>query len=284
MLENRNGRTYHYRAKRMGDRVRRVYTGADELARVQQELDEIEREEREAEREAEAARLEDLRAEIGESAENIGEAVRLAEKVVAGRMKRLGVRRVGSRWRRERGKAMNGIAAIRPNTRDIQAAEKRVPAAMMGRFGLALHTLPESLDAKAKEFMKAEAVRLAEELAGERPTPSEWYLSLLIALAGLEMMAWELTVAGLAGLGSPRRFDVASRHLNRLRRQQASALKDLAAIRRYEAATIIQVGTMNVAEQQVVQNAPAPAAEQPAKVIEAKAMPAKARAKGGRRA
>jgi hypothetical protein len=72
----------------------------------------------------------------------------------------------------------------------------------------------------------------------------------------------------LSNLASPRRFDVASRHLNRLRRQQAATLRDLAIVRKHQAAVMV-VGQVNISNgpQQVV-NAPAPAAEPSPKVIE----------------
>ena len=79
-LERRNGRPYYYRSVRDGERVRKVYVGAGEIARISHEEDMLQRTTREAERKREKEELERLKAlaapvlEISEAAEILAHA------------------------------------------------------------------------------------------------------------------------------------------------------------------------------------------------------------------
>ena len=59
-LERRDGRLYFYRSVRDGERVRKVYVGAGEFARICSERDILQRTSRRAQRERERAELERL--------------------------------------------------------------------------------------------------------------------------------------------------------------------------------------------------------------------------------
>jgi hypothetical protein len=59
-LEKRNGNLYYYRSIRNGERVRKVYPGASEFARLVAEGDVLRRTGREAQRQRERAELERL--------------------------------------------------------------------------------------------------------------------------------------------------------------------------------------------------------------------------------
>jgi hypothetical protein len=63
-LERRDGRLYYYRSVRDGEKVRKVYVGAGEFARICSETDILRRSSRRARREQERAELERLEALI----------------------------------------------------------------------------------------------------------------------------------------------------------------------------------------------------------------------------
>jgi hypothetical protein len=72
-LERRNGRLYYYRSVRDGEKVRKVYVGAEEFARIFAEGDILRRTDRKAQRERNKAELERLEA-MAASVEELSEA------------------------------------------------------------------------------------------------------------------------------------------------------------------------------------------------------------------
>ena len=91
-LERRNGNLYYYRSFRDGDKVRKVYVGAGEFARIFAEGDILRRTGRKAQRETEMAELERLEALIA-PVEELSEAAEIlvrAHLVDAGYHKRKG--------------------------------------------------------------------------------------------------------------------------------------------------------------------------------------------------
>ena len=74
-LERRNGQLYYYRSVRDGQKVRKIYVGAGETARLSHEEDELSKAERKERREREKEELERLEAlsaplkELSEAAE-----------------------------------------------------------------------------------------------------------------------------------------------------------------------------------------------------------------------
>ena len=94
-LERRDGRPYYYRSVRDGDKVRKVYVGAGEKARVSREEDVLRRTGRKARLEREKEDLEHLEAlaapvlEVSEAADILARA----HLVAAGYHKRKGVYR-----------------------------------------------------------------------------------------------------------------------------------------------------------------------------------------------
>jgi hypothetical protein len=97
-LERRDGRSYYYRSVRDGDKVRKVYVGAGEKARISHEEDVLRKTGRKARLEQEKENLERLEAlaapvlEVSEAAEILARA----HLVAAGYHKHKGV------YRRER--------------------------------------------------------------------------------------------------------------------------------------------------------------------------------------
>ena len=79
-LERRDRRLYYYRSVRDGEKVRKVYVGAGEIARISHEGDILRRTERDAQREKQRAELECLQAlaapveELSEAAEILSRA------------------------------------------------------------------------------------------------------------------------------------------------------------------------------------------------------------------
>ena len=79
-LERRDRRLYYYRSVREGEKVRKVYVGAGEIARISHEGDILRRTEREAQRKREKAELERLETlaapvlELSEAAEVLARA------------------------------------------------------------------------------------------------------------------------------------------------------------------------------------------------------------------
>jgi hypothetical protein len=97
-LERRNGRIYYYRSVRTGDRVRKVYVGAGELARLTAQRDLANRATREGERQRERAELEQLEA-LNQPVEELCEAAEILLKV---HLVADGYRRYQGKWRRAR--------------------------------------------------------------------------------------------------------------------------------------------------------------------------------------
>jgi hypothetical protein len=273
MLEDRgNGRTYRYTYKKQNGVSRRIYSASGELARIEAEIEAAERAERESMVAAEREELARLGEELEASARLVGEASRAAEAVVAAEMARYGIRRVGSRWRRKRGEPMGSVARTRP-ANGIPAVDRTVSKLDNLRLLTAIESMGFPDEFEVKEELRRDMVALAREIAGPSPSASEWAQSLTLAIIGMELLAHEGRVALLDRKGEQagKQFARAARHVESLRRQQSRALRDLAAIRRYQAVVAVQIAQLNVAGQQVVQNAPPPAAEPaPAKAIDAR--------------
>jgi len=97
-LERRDGKLYYYRSVRDGERVRKVYVGAGEIARIASESDILRRSGQEAKRQeskAELERLEALAAPVVELHE--AAAVLVRAYLVAS-----GCHRYKGEWRRAR--------------------------------------------------------------------------------------------------------------------------------------------------------------------------------------
>ena len=97
-LERRNGELYYYRSVREGERVRKVYLGAGDLARIARDEELMSRALKVAERERqreEVERLEVLAAPVAELCE-ISEILARAHLVTAGCHRHKG------EWRRQR--------------------------------------------------------------------------------------------------------------------------------------------------------------------------------------
>jgi hypothetical protein len=97
-LERRDGRLYYYRSVRDGERIRKVYVGAGEFARICSETDLLRRSSRRAHRERERAELERLKGLVA-LLEEVSEAAKvllIAHLVDGGYRKRKG------EWRRAR--------------------------------------------------------------------------------------------------------------------------------------------------------------------------------------
>jgi hypothetical protein len=83
-LERRDDNLYYYRSVRDGEKIRRVYVGAGEFARIFAEGDLLRRTNRKAQREEERAELERLKAlaapleELSEAAEVLAHAYLVA--------------------------------------------------------------------------------------------------------------------------------------------------------------------------------------------------------------
>jgi hypothetical protein len=98
-LERRDGRLYYYyRSVRDGERVRKVYVGAGEFARICSETDILRRTSRRAQREREKAELERLEGLVA-PLEEVSEAAKvlLVAHLVDG-----GCRKRKGEWRRAR--------------------------------------------------------------------------------------------------------------------------------------------------------------------------------------
>jgi hypothetical protein len=101
-LEKRDGNLYYYRSVRDGEKVRKVYVGAGDLARIASESDTLRRTGREAQKEREKAELERLDTlaapvlELSEAAEILAHA-----HLVAG-----GYRRYQGHWRLRRDRSV----------------------------------------------------------------------------------------------------------------------------------------------------------------------------------
>jgi hypothetical protein len=97
-LECRNGQLYYYRSVRDGEKVRRVYVGAGEFARISHEEDILRRTSRRAQREREKAELERLK-DLVALVEEFSEA---AKVLVTAHLVDGGYRKRKGEWRRAR--------------------------------------------------------------------------------------------------------------------------------------------------------------------------------------
>ena len=97
-MEQRNGRIYYYRSVRDGEKVRKVYEGAGELARIAAGRDLMNRTIREGKRERERAELEHLEA----LTQPVGELCAAAEILLRAQLVAAGYRRRQGHWRRAR--------------------------------------------------------------------------------------------------------------------------------------------------------------------------------------
>jgi hypothetical protein len=100
-LEKRDGNLYYYRSVREGEKVRKVYEGSGELARIVHEREIMDRALKEHKRQEEQAKLEELEAltapvlEVGEAAELLTRAHLIAS----------GYRRYQRHWRLRRARS-----------------------------------------------------------------------------------------------------------------------------------------------------------------------------------
>jgi hypothetical protein len=97
-LERRDGQLYYYRSVRDGEKVRKIYVGAGEFARICSETDILRRTGRRAQRERERVELESLEGLVA-PVEELSEAAKvlvIAHLVDGGYRKRKG------EWRRAR--------------------------------------------------------------------------------------------------------------------------------------------------------------------------------------
>jgi hypothetical protein len=97
-LERRDGQLYYYRSIRDGERVRKVYVGAGEFARICSETDILQRASRRAQRERERVELERLEGLVA-LVEEVSEA---ADVLVKAHLVDGGYRKRKGEWRRAR--------------------------------------------------------------------------------------------------------------------------------------------------------------------------------------
>jgi hypothetical protein len=97
-LERRNGQLYYYRSVRDGEKVRKVYVGAGEFARICSETDILGRTNRRAQRERERAELERLKGLVA-PLEEVSEA---AQVLITAHLVDGGYRKRKGEWRRAR--------------------------------------------------------------------------------------------------------------------------------------------------------------------------------------
>jgi hypothetical protein len=97
-LERRDGRLYYYRSVRDGEKVRKVYVGAGDLARICSETDILRRSSRRAQREREKAELERLK-DLVAPLEEVSEATKV---LVTAHLVDGGYRKRKGEWRRAR--------------------------------------------------------------------------------------------------------------------------------------------------------------------------------------
>jgi hypothetical protein len=100
-LEYRDGNLYYYRSVREGEKVRKVYVGAGEFARISQEADILRRTGRKAQRETEKAELERLES-LAAPVEELSEA---AQILLRAQLIAAGYRRYQGKWRLRRASA-----------------------------------------------------------------------------------------------------------------------------------------------------------------------------------
>ena len=94
-LERRDGRLYYYRSVRDGEKVRKVYVGAGEFARICYETDILQRTSRRAQRERERVELERLEGLVAlvEELSDVAKVLAIAHLVDGGHRKH------GGEWR-----------------------------------------------------------------------------------------------------------------------------------------------------------------------------------------
>ena len=97
-LERKDGNLYYYRSVRDGEKVRKVYVGAGEFARVFAEGDILRRTSRKAQREREKAELETLKGLVA-PVEEVSDA---AKVLVIAHLVARGHRKHKGEWRRAR--------------------------------------------------------------------------------------------------------------------------------------------------------------------------------------
>jgi hypothetical protein len=97
-LERRDGQLYYYRSVRDGEKVRKVYVGTGEFARICSETDILQRSSRRAQRERERAELERLKGLVA-PLEEVSEA---AKVLVTAHLVDGGYRKRKGEWRRAR--------------------------------------------------------------------------------------------------------------------------------------------------------------------------------------
>jgi hypothetical protein len=98
-LERRNGRRlYYYRSVRDGEKVRKVYVGAGEFARICSETDILRRTSRRAQRELERAELERLEGLVA----LVEEVSEVSKVLVTAHLVDGGYRKHKGEWRRAR--------------------------------------------------------------------------------------------------------------------------------------------------------------------------------------
>jgi hypothetical protein len=97
-LERRDGRLYYYRSVRDGEKVRKVYVGAGDLARICSEIDLLRRTSQRAQRERERAELETLKGLVA-PVEEVSDA---AKVLVIAHLVARGHRKHKGEWRRAR--------------------------------------------------------------------------------------------------------------------------------------------------------------------------------------
>jgi hypothetical protein len=97
-LERRDSRLYYYRSVRDGEKVRKRYVGAGDIARICSETDMLQRTSRRAQRERERAELEKLK-DLVAPLEEVSDA---ADVLVTARLVDGGYRKSKGEWRRAR--------------------------------------------------------------------------------------------------------------------------------------------------------------------------------------
>ena len=98
-LEKRNGHVYYYKSRRDGEKVRKVYVGAGDLAHVAAQMDEAER----LRRKEEVAYWRAERERLERSAAFLGELTEAAEVLTRAHLLASGFHQHKGQWRRQRG-------------------------------------------------------------------------------------------------------------------------------------------------------------------------------------
>jgi hypothetical protein len=98
-LEKRNGHVYYYKSRREGEKVRKVYVGAGDIAHAAAKLDEAER----LRRKEEVAYWQAERERLERSAAFLGELTEVAEVLTRAHLLACGFHQHKGQWRRQRG-------------------------------------------------------------------------------------------------------------------------------------------------------------------------------------